>query len=137
MKRKTIAGVVLAVSALLTTGCTETDADVASSNLSKAAEQFEVERRIVFFNGITDKYLLTVEGRCSVEAGAQAMAGSLEVTCKIGPDEYKKHFLGLSDNVSYFVEQTDAIDVSEYHYRVVFKPEAVVPNIDVETSIGK
>ena len=88
--------------------CTDSKADVASHNLSKAAEQFEIDRRIVFFNGITDKYLLTVEGRCSVETSDSALGGSLEVTCKVGPDQYKKHFLGLSDNVSYFVEQTES-----------------------------
>jgi len=70
---------------LLLTSCTSSDADVASSNLSKAAEQFEIERRIVFFNGITDKYLLTIEGRCSVETTNSAVGGSLEVTCKVSP----------------------------------------------------
>lgn len=113
--------------------CTDSKADIASSNLSKAAEQFEIDRRIVFFNGITDKYLLTVEGRCSVETSDSALGGSLEVTCKIGPDQYKKHFLGLSDNVSYFVEQIESAKVSEYRYRVIFRPEAIVPDIEVDT----
>jgi len=130
--KKILAG--LALASLLLIGACSSDADVASKNLSKAAEQFEVERRIVFFNGITDKYLLTIEGRCSVESGDSALGGSLEVTCKIGPDEFKKHFLGLSDNVSYFVEQTEAIDVDEYHYRVIFKPETIIPDIDLKTS---
>ena len=121
--KKTIALTVVAVAAL---GACSSDADVASSNLSKAAEQFEIERRVVFFNGITDTYLLSIEGRCSIED----QATQLEVTCKLGPDEYKKHFLGLSDNVSYFVEQTEAVDVSEYRYRVIFKPETIVPNVD-------
>lgn len=108
-------------------------ADVASHNLSKAAEQFEIQRRIVFLNGITDKYLLTVEGRCSVETSESALGGSLEVTCKIGPDKYKKHFLGLSDNVSFFVEQTETADVSEYHYRVIFRPETIIPDVEIDT----
>lgn len=106
------------------------DAKVASENLSKAADQFEIERRIVFFNGITDTYLLVIEGRCSIEDEGH----QLEVTCKLGPNEFKKHFLGLSDNVSYFVEQTQAVNVDVYHYRVIFKPETIVPNIDIETS---
>lgn len=110
---------------IFTTACTS-DADVASRNLSKGAEQFEIERRVVFFNGITDTYLLTIEGRCSIEDAS----GQLEVTCKIGPDEYKKHFLGLSDNVSYFVEQTQSADANTYHYRVIFKPEVLVPDVD-------
>lgn len=108
-------------------GCS-TDADVASRNLSLAAEQFEIERRVVFFNGITDSYLLSIEGRCSIED----QVNQLEVTCKIGPDAYKKHFLGLSDNVSYFVEQLETADVSEYRYRVIFKPSVIVPDIDLD-----
>ena len=116
-----------AVATLLLSGCTS-DADRASYNLSKAADQFEVERRVVFLNGITDTYLLSIEGRCSIED----QGDQLEVTCRIGPDEYKKHFLGLSDNVSYFVEQMNPVDVSVYHYRVIFKPEQIVPDIDVE-----
>ena len=113
-------------------GACSTDADVASRNLSLAAEQFEVERRVVFFNGITDEYLLSIEGRCSIEDDSN----QLEVTCKIGPDAFKKHFLGLSDNVSYFVEQLDVADVSEFRYRVIFKPESIIPAPDLETSGG-
>lgn len=111
------------------------DADVAAHNISAAAEAFEIQRRIVFFNGITDKYLLVVEGRCSVETSDSALGGSLEVTCKIGPNQFKKHFLGLSDNVSYFVEQTETANVSEYHYRVVFKPDVIVPDIRPDTQV--
>lgn len=110
------------------TGCFESDADVASKNLSKAADQFEVPRKIVFFNGITDKYLLTIEGFCSL--GNDDPVRELSVTCKTGPGQYKKHFLGLSDNVSYFVEQVDSVGVSTNHYRVIFKPETVVPDFD-------
>jgi len=108
----------------------DSDADVAAKNISKAAEQFEVNRRIVFFNGITDKYLLEIDGFCSVETTDSALGGSLEVTCKVGDNQYKKHFLGLSDNVSYLVEQVDAVDVSTTRYRVIFKPEVIVPDID-------
>jgi hypothetical protein len=108
------------------TGCTD-DSDVVSSNLSKAADNFEIPRRVVFFNGITDTYLLTVEGACSItDEGNQ-----LEVTCKTGKDEYKKHFLGLSDNVTYFVEQLEGANVSKDHYRVTFKPSVIVPDIDL------
>lgn len=108
------------------------DADMASRNLSEAADNFEIERRIVFFNGITDKYMLTIEGRCSIEVDDSD--SQLEVTCKIGPDQYKKHYLGLSDNVTYFVEQTESADVSEYHYRVIFKPEVIIPDPELDIS---
>lgn len=108
------------------------DADVAAENLSKAAEQFEVQRRIVFINGITDEYLLSIEGRCSVETSNSALGGSLEVTCKVADGEYKKHFLGLSDNVTFLVEQLSSVDVSTQRYRVIFKPEAIVPEVDLQ-----
>lgn len=116
---------------VLSLAACSSDADVASRNLSQAAEQFEVERRVVFFNGITDTYLLSIEGRCSIEDDG----GQLEVTCKTGPQAFKKHFLGLSDNVSYFVEQVKEVDADTYHYRVFFRPEQIVPNVDVETSV--
>lgn len=130
--RKLTKGVVAGSAALalgLTLGaCSE--ADTASENLSTAADNFEINRRIVFFNGITDTYLLTIEGRCSItDEGSQ-----LEVTCKTDDDTYLKHFLGLSDNVSYFVEQLDAADVDGFRYRVIFRPETIVPDIDMETS---
>ncbi len=124
---------VLAVAAIAMAGCT--DAEVASNNLSKAADQFEIDRRVVFFNGITDKYLLVIEGRASIYVDAKS--GQLEVTVKTGKDQYKKHFLGLSDNVSYFVEQLGSAKTDVYHYRVIFKPETIMPSIDLETSGGQ
>lgn len=116
---------------LLTAGACESDADIASRNVSTAADNFEVSRRIVFINGITDKYLMTIEGRCSL--GNDDPPDELSVTCKVGDDEFVKHFLHLSDNVTYLVEQTKTIRVSSYHYRIVFKPEAIIPDIDLRT----
>ncbi|WP_260984596.1 hypothetical protein [Paenibacillus xylanexedens] len=106
-----------------------TDADIASQNISKAADNFEIGRRIVFYNGITDKYLLSIEGRCSL-GNADNRDQQLTVTCKVGEDKYKKHFLGLSDNVTYFAEQLEPSEASTYHYRVTFKPQAIIPDID-------
>jgi len=109
-------------------GCMS-DADVASHNLSKSADQFEITRRIVFYNGITGEYMLSIQGLCSL--GNNDKAREVSVTCKTGPASYKKHFLGLSDNVTFFVEQVDASTVSQYQYRVIFKPLAIVPDIDI------
>lgn len=106
------------------------DADVARRNLSQAADQFEINRRIVFYNGITDSYILTIEGLCSL-GGAESLKDAVTVTCKTGPAAYKKHYLGISDNVTYFAEQIDAAGVNTYHYRVIFKPAAIIPNIDL------
>lgn len=133
---KIITGVALAIAAVASlAGCTsDDDADVVSENISKAADNFEVNRRVVMFNGITDEYLLVIEGRCSIEDEGH----QLEVTCKVdeggGADAYKKHFLGLSDNVSYFAEQGDPVNVSAYHYRVTFKPQTILPDVDFRGS---
>lgn len=113
---------------LMGQGCS--DADIASSNLSVAADNFQINRRIVFYNGISGEYILTIEGLCSL--GNYDTSSQLTVTCKTGPGAYKKHFLGLSDNVTYFAEQIDAANVSEYHYKVIFKPAAIVPDIDIK-----
>jgi hypothetical protein len=114
--------------AAILAGCS--DADVASRNLSTAADQFQIARRVVFFNGITDKYLLTIEGLCSL--GNTDGPKELTVTCKTEPGRFKKHFLGLSDNVSYFVEQINSEPVSTYQYRVIFKPQTIITDIDLK-----
>lgn len=119
------------VASALVAGCEPRDAEIASYNLSYAADNFQILRRVVFFNGITDTYLLSIEGACSISD----QGNQLEVTCKTGPGMYKKHFLGLSDNVSYFVEQVVAEPVSTYHYAVTFKPQAIIPDIDFRGSV--
>lgn len=120
----------VAVVLTLLPACTSSEADVASKNVSKSADFFQVQRRIVFYNGITDTYMLTIEGLCSL--GNYDTASRLTVTCKTGPTEYKKHFLGLSDNVTYFVEQLEGSNVSVYHYKVIFRPAIIIPDIDVK-----
>jgi hypothetical protein len=128
MKKLTFAILLLCVLCALLTSCS--DADIASSNLSKAADSFEVNRRIVFYNGITSDYILVIEGLCSL--GNSDMSGEISVTCKTGAGSYKKHFLGLSDNVTYFAEQIESVQASLYFYRVIFKPSVIIPNIDLQ-----
>jgi hypothetical protein len=121
---------ILAAAALVAmSGCTN-DADVASQNLSTAADNFQINRRIVFYNGFTGDYILTIEGLCSKDNTSTDT--KLAIVCKTGPNSYKKHFLGLSNNVTYFIEQVDGADVSTYHYKVVFKPSTIVPDISVK-----
>jgi hypothetical protein len=126
--KKVITSVIIAATLGLA-GCGR-EADVASRNLSQAADQFEINRRIVFYNGITGDYMLTIEGLCSL--GNADKPREITVTCKTGPTTYKKHFLGLSDNVTFFLEQLEPATVSTYHYRVIFKPSVIVPDIDIK-----
>lgn len=124
----------LLATTLLTTmfvsGCSD-DADIASRNLSKAADNFEIARRVVFYNGITGDYILSVQGLCSVSNNGR----SVSFTCKNDEGKYVKHMLGLSDNVTYFSEQLSAHEVSVYQYRVTFKPDAIVPDFNIRSQL--
>ena len=137
MKVKQFLGILAVMFFILgVTGCA-TDANIASENLSVAADNFEINRRIVFVNGFTGEYMLVIEGLCSISV--DGLDGQLEVVCKTGVDEYgvgkyKKHFLGLSETVSYVVEQLDDAPADVYHYRVIFKPESVIPSMSLNTS---
>lgn len=130
MNKKIIGSVVAVAVALSLAACNA--AGTASRNISYDSDNFKVMRRIVFVNGITDKYLLSIEGLCSITKDRED--NQLEVTCKTGDSEYKKHYLGISDNVTYFVEQMDGSDVDTFHYKVAFRPETLLPDIDLQTS---
>lgn len=127
--RKSILALFAAI--LVVTGCTS-DADRASQNISTAADQFEVQRLIVGVNGITDEPAFEVEGRCSIERRAH----DLMVTCKHADDDFRRHHLGISDNVFYTVTQLEGIDVDVYRTRIILKPENIVPNFDLTTGSG-
>lgn len=130
MKKITlIAAGLLGVIALA--GC-QSDATVATENLKKAADNFEVNRRIVFYNGITNDYILSIEGRCSMDLNDKGTA--FNVICRTGSSDYKRHTLVLSDNTTAFVEQIDASKVSAYHYRVIFKPTTIIPDLELNVS---
>lgn len=137
MNIKKIAAILAASVAVVSLGACSA-ADRSSRNLSVAADNFEIERRITFINGITDTYLLTIEGFCSIneDQSGDGAASQLEVTCKVADDQYEKHYLGLSDNVTYLSEQVTSESVDPYKPRIIFRPEAVIPNVDVETSAG-
>lgn len=129
--RKVAVGAVAALALALGATACSSEADTASSNVSKAADHFEVNRRITVINGITDKYLMVITGACSLNIDDPK---NLVVTCKTGPSEYKKFYAGLSDNVTYTVEQGRPVKVSGYHYKVVFRPSEIVPDIDFQGS---
>jgi hypothetical protein len=110
-----------------------TDADIVSHNISKKSDYFEIPRRVIFYNGITNEYILDIEWYCSLwwwSSSSGAWYKEIYVVCKDWA-WYKKHFLGLSDNVTYIVEQIDDANVSPNHYKVIFKPEAIIPSVEI------
>ncbi len=143
MKKAFIAILVAVVVAVSITGCgaeysalaqeranaITSDAAIARRNLETAEQNFEVYRRVVFYNGITDKYILVIEGYVAVTVDSD---GDLVATVKTDDGKYLKHYLGLSDNVTYFSEALEPSTVSSKHYRVIFKPASIIPDIEIK-----
>jgi len=108
-------------------GCSD-DAVVVRENLERAEQNFEVYRRVVFYNGITGEYILTIEGQLAIIVDSD---GDLVVTVKTENGTYLKHYLGLSDNVTYFSEALESNGVSARQYKVIFKPIEIIPTIEM------
>lgn len=128
--KKIIALAIAAPLAIAGLSACSSSADVASENLSTAADNFQIDRRVVFYNGITGETMLEIDGFCSL--GNNDPVKTLTVTCKTGDGQFKKHFLGLSDNVTYFVEQINSANVSTSQYHVIWKPSTLIPNLDIQ-----
>ncbi len=107
-------------------------ADTASTNISTAADNFEIMRRITLYNGITDKVIQVAEGRCSL--GNNDVEPWLSITCEIAPKKFIKNYWRISDNVTVYTEQLGLASVDDYHYRVIFRPESMIPNVEINTS---
>ena len=119
------------VAAIALTGCGPVDdATIARHNMAKAADNFEIVRRVILYNAITDKIVMVTEGKCSVSPGTHRTS----VVCKVGDGKYLRNFYGKSDNTSYIVEQMESVAVNVYHYRRTFKPQALLPDIDFRGS---
>jgi len=132
MFKKTLMAALVAATAITAAPTTaqawfSDDADIAARNLKKAADNFEVLRRIVFINNISNTYLLEIIGYCSINM--DELEQQLEVTC-MTDDDFKMHFLNLNDTTTYFVEQMRPSRVSRSHYRVTFKPQSIIPDVD-------
>ena len=126
--KKTIAiAALIGASALVLAGCTS-DADKADINIVTAAEAFEVQRTIVGINGITGDVIFFAEGRCSFED----YTGRFDLTCKYGPNEFRKHVFILGDQDSVTITQEESIDVSLYSTRIILKPQNLIPEFDLE-----
>lgn len=128
MKRKIILVVTLTLMVLLIAECRE--ADKVSYNLSKEADNFNNVRQITVMNCIKGDILFQMTGKMSIVADTED--NQLEVTVEDENGEYKKHFIGLSDNVTYVVEDITSGNVSKYKYTLNFNPKMLVP-LEVET----
>ena len=116
---------VLASVCVILVGCSE--ADKVNANISKQADYFETERKITVYNARTDKIILEAEGFMSISNNS---SNELVVTCKIGPNTYKKNYVYLNDYTMYVVEDITGTHTDPYHYKLYFHTEFP---IDIET----
>ena len=124
--KKIVALVVVLISmCVIFVGCSE--ADKVNANISKQADYFETERKITVYNARTDKIILEAEGYMSISNNSTR---ELVVTCKIGPDTYKKNYVYLNDYTMYVVEDITGTHTDPYHYKMYFHTN--IP-IDIET----
>ena len=104
-------------------GCTE--ANTVSTNISREADNFNVTRRLVVINGRTDTIIFSLVGNFSLTVDQEE--NQLEVIAEVRDGVYRKHFIGLSDEIQYFVEDVGDNEVSKYRYEVEFMPEKIIP----------
>lgn len=109
--------------AFVLAGCTE--ASRVDYNITEEAENFNVYRRVTVINCIKGDTLFSIEGRMNIKADTQD--NQLELTVEVGDEKYKKHFIGLSDNVTYTVEDISGSEVSKYHYEINYNPKMWIP----------
>lgn len=129
--KKRIFGIILAIAVMTAlTGC-GSEAQKVSYNLSQEADNFNVVRQITVINCIQGDVLFQMSGKMSITA--DTADNQLEVIVE-DDGTYVKHFIGLSDNVTYVVEDLNlgANDVKKYKYTLNFNPNMWIP-VDVKT----
>lgn len=129
MKKKILVALLASVMMLVLVGCDQRQADDVSYNLSLRADNFEDVRQITVINCLQGDVLFQMTGKMSIEVDSSD--NQLEIVVEDENGEYKKHFIGLSDNVTYVVEDITSGDVSKYSYTLNFNPNMWIP-VDVE-----
>lgn len=108
----------------------ETESERVRYNISQEADNFNIVRRVTVIDCITGDVLFQMSGKMSIVADTHD--NQLEILVEDNGN-YQKHIIGLSDNVTYIVEDLalGENDVSQYHYTINFNPNMWLP-YDVE-----
>ena len=118
------------------TGCSfEDEANVVSRNISKEADNFNIYRKITVINNQTDTVMLEFEGWCSITK--DNTDNQLEVTYRVGEDDYYKDFIGLNDRTTYLVTQIDGANIDKYHYTWMYHSKGDLIPIEVKDADSK
>ena len=105
-------------------GC-DSQANRVSYNLSQQADNFNVVRQLTVINCIQGDVIFQMTGKISIKA--DRADNQLEVVVEDENGNYQKHFVGLSDNVTYTVEQKRFTNVDNYKYTLNFNPKMWLP----------
>lgn len=126
MKKRILALSIVLVMLIAFAGCETNQADRVSYNLSQEADSFNVVRQVTVINCIQGDTLFQLTGKMSIKADTADQ--QLEIIVE-DDGRYTKHFIGLSDNVTYVVEDLNlgANDVSNYRYTIYFNPKMWLP----------
>lgn len=125
MKKILILFLVAILSFGICAGCSE--ASKVNYNMSKQADYFNCERKITVYNARTDTVILEAEGYMSISNNT---TDELVVTCKVGPNEYKKNYIYLNSYTLYVVEDISGTHTDPYHYKLYFHTE-ILPAVEV------
>jgi hypothetical protein len=129
--KKVLIATILTIGTLFLGGC-DRQADKVSYNLSQQADNFNVVRQLTVINCIAGDVLFQMTGKLSIKADTADK--QLEVVVENSDGSYQKHFIGLSDNVTYIVEQKNYKNVDKYKYTLNYNPKMWIPvgleNID-------
>lgn len=112
------------IMAVCFTGCRQ--ANIATRNVKKEADYFNVARRIVVINARTDKPMFELTGYFSL---SNDDTNELVITCEIGDGKYQVHYVYLNEWTLYVVEDLSGVNVSKYHYEIWYMPETILPSI--------
>ena len=123
MKKKLTMLLGIIVLSFILTGCRQSE--IVSYNLSKQADSFNDVRQITVINCLKGDVLFQMTGKMSIQADTSD--NQLEVVVEDECGDYKKHFIGLSDNVTYVVEDITSNDVNKYKYTLNFNPNMWMP----------
>ena len=129
MKKIIVVIAAMVIMATVFVGC-QTESQKVSYNLSQEADNFNVIRQLTVINCIEGDVLFQMTGKMSITA--DAADNQLEVIVEDENGYYQKHFVGLSDNVTYVVEQLGVKNVSKYKYTLNYNPKMWIP-VDVKT----
>lgn len=127
MKKKLIAFATVVLAAVLLTSCSK--ASRISYNVSREADEMNITRKVTVINGITNQTIFQATGQMSIEYVEERK--QLNIIALDDNGEYKKHIIGISDNVSYVVEDVTGMKGIDTKYRMYFNPNMILP-VDVK-----